>query len=143
MDLQAVLMTDHAAARRGSNTSAVLRVVLSNPLGTGIHLPLSVDHTGLSPGMQYNLSFWAKTNAIVGTAVLMLARSSRAWHYGDSSPSLLEDVQPFVLSTVWQRYSTTLYEVNGTLNFLPREAGALWISEPSLVQISSPTDARL
>ncbi len=143
MDLHAVLMSDHAAARRGSNTSAALRIVLSNPLGTGIHLPLEVDHTGLSPSTQYNLSFWAKTNAVVGTAVLVLARSSRVWHYGDSSPTLLEDVEAFVLSTVWQRYSTTLHGVNGTLNLLPRNAGALWISEPSLVPIPSPTAARL
>lgn len=135
MDLDAVLMTDHAAARCGSNTSAALRVVLSNPLGTGIHLPLSVDHAGLTPSKHYNLSFWAKTNPMVGTGVLVLARSSRAWHYGDSSPTLLNDVEAFALSTTWQHFSTTLDGVDGTLNLLAREAGALWLSEPSLVPI--------
>ena len=58
MDLDAVLMADPAAARRGSNTTAALCVVLSNPLGTGIHLPLSVDHTGLSSAKSYSLSVW-------------------------------------------------------------------------------------
>ena len=39
MDLDAVLLADPAAARRGSNTTAALRVVLEDPRGTGIHLP--------------------------------------------------------------------------------------------------------
>ena len=142
MDLNAVVMVDYAAARRGSNTTAALRVVLSNPLGTGVHLPLSVDHTGLSSNEQYNLSFWAKTNAVVGTGVLVLSRSPRSWHYGDSSPSLLEDVEAFVLSTTWKRYSTLLRGVNGTLNLLPREAGALWLSEPSLRVAEEASDGR-
>eukprot|EP01052_Picozoa_sp_SAG31_P018445 SAG31_NODE_1307_length_8887_cov_3.767183_2_plen_377_part_00 len=132
MDLEAMLMSDPAAARRESNTTAALRIVISNPLGTGIHLPLVIDHTGLSQELNYSLSFWARINAVTGAGVLTLARSPRSWHYGDASPSLLESMHTFTLSAAWQKYSVVLSHVNGTLNLLPREPGALWLSEVSL-----------
>lgn len=81
MDLQAVLLADHAAARTNSNTTAALQIVLSSPLGaprvrfllleiliassrvytmvrcvfagTGVHIPLSIDGHGLSASSTY------------------------------------------------------------------------------------------
>ena len=135
MDLQAVLLVDTAATRQSSNTTAALRVVLSDPLGTGIHLPLSVDHVGLSSAKSYNLSFWAKTNAVTGAGVLSLARSARTWHYGDSSPALLDTLDSFTLRSIWHQFSTLINGTNGTLNLLPRQAGALWLSEVSVIEL--------
>eukprot|EP01051_Picozoa_sp_SAG22_P006693 SAG22_NODE_446_length_10427_cov_14.973373_2_plen_348_part_00 len=136
MDLQAVLLADTAAARHGSNTTAALRVVLSDPLGTGIHVPLSIDHVGLSSAKSYNLSFWAKTNAVTGAGVLSLARSARTWHYGDSSPSLLTTLDSFTLRSVWDQFSTLINGTTGsTLNLLPRQTGALWLSEVSVIEL--------
>ena len=135
MDLDAVAVADPAAARRGSNTASALRVVLSQPIGTGLHIPLSVDHSGLKASSSYNVSFWARTSATVGTAVVELARSSRAWHYGDSSPALLRAVEAFVLTARWQQFSAVLRGVNGTLNLLPKQPGALWLSEPSVARV--------
>ena len=81
------------------------------------------------------LQLWARINAVTGAGVLTLARSPRPWHYGDSSPSLLQGVETFVLSATWQRYSTNLSNVNGTLNLVPREAGTLWLSEVELIEL--------
>ena len=137
MDLDAVAVADPAAARRGggSNTTSALRVVLSRPIGTGLHIPLSVDHSGLEASSSYNVSFWARTSATVGTAVVELARSSRPWHYGDSSPALLRAVEAFVLTARWQQFSAVLRGVNGTLNLLPKQPGAFWLSEPSVARL--------
>jgi hypothetical protein len=135
MDLEAVLLADAAAARHGSNNTAALRVVISNPLGTGIHIPLAVDSDGLSADKRYNVSFWAKVNAVTTTGVVALARSPRAWHYGDSSPALLETIGSFMVSSRWQHYCQVLSGVVGTLNLLPREAGVLWLSEISVVEL--------
>jgi hypothetical protein len=135
MDLGAVLLVDPAAARSGSNTTAALRVVLSDPLGTGIHLPLAVDHEGLSSAKRYNMSLWAKTTAVTGAGVLTLARSLRSWHYGDSSPALLDTLTSFMVSSSWQHYTMLLSGTNGTLNLLPKQAGALWLSEISVTEV--------
>jgi hypothetical protein len=85
MDLDAVLLADPAAARRGSNTTAALRVVLSDPRGTGIHLP-ALD-SGLDASARYSLSFWGRTNAVTSAGILTLARSPRPWHYVTSKAS--------------------------------------------------------
>ena len=138
MDLQAVLLADPAAARHGSNTTIALRVVLSDPLGTGIHVPLgSLDYVGLSSTKRYNFSFWAKTNAVTEAGVLILARSLRTWHYGDSSPTLLESLESYVLGPAWQQYNTVISEINGTLNLLPRQAGVMWLSELSITELDA------
>ena len=68
-------------------------------------------------------------------AVVELALSSRAWHYGDSSPALLRAVEAFVLTARWQQFSAVLRGVNGTLNLLPKQPGALWLSEPSVARL--------
>ena len=56
---------------------------------------------------------------------------------GDASPTLLQNLQQFVLGPAWQRYNATLEGVNGTINLLPREAGVSWLSEVSLVKLAA------
>ena len=131
---------DEPSAARSTSSCLEPGIVLSDPLGTGAHLPLTtVDHTGISSAQRYNLcvrqlavaprlalivapnhpsvfsfelaiaatalvgrSFWAKTNAVTEASVLTLAGSPRTWHYGDSSPALLDPLESFTLSPLWQ-----------------------------------------
>ena len=66
---------------------------------------------------------------------MTLARSLRTWHYGDSSPALLDTLTSFVVSSSWQHYSMLLSGANGTLNLLPKQAGAMWLSEISVTEV--------
>jgi hypothetical protein len=136
MDLEAVLLVDPAAARHDSNTTVALRAVVSEALGTGIHLPLALDHVGLSAHSSYNLSFWARTSVVATAGVLVLAASPRAWHYGDSSPALLSPLASFMLHPAWQHYTVVITRTNGTLNLLPKEAGTLWLSEVCVTELA-------
>ena len=46
---------DEPSAARSTSSCLEPGIVLSDPLGTGAHLPLTVDHTGISSAQRYNL----------------------------------------------------------------------------------------
>lgn len=66
--------------------------------------------------------------------MLELAQSPRSWHYGDSSPTLLQPVEAYVLNATRQIFSNTLHGINGTLNLLPKQASVSWLSEVMLLK---------